>query len=235
MSNESSEKIEIDIETHSGFGPFVLKMSVTEAIAEDFNIAYEQIVDFGKEDEFVFSRAEEDSFSKRLTIPFDVLKGYSDFFQQTVSAYIKLAKGFKCDIFEDWKVVFTNAYVATIKNGDHIPSRSGSANQLSCISFIHESGDTSNSEIEIKLSMPGAKSPFYRDTFKITPKLRDMYVFPSCFQVSMSPVKSSEDFAIRIFEGWMEISEDIQDEWPLLHNAGDAKTLDEIMSVGDEE
>ena len=54
MENKAGDKIEIPIETHSGFGPFILQMSLTDAIAEDFNIAYEQIIDFGKEDEFYF-------------------------------------------------------------------------------------------------------------------------------------------------------------------------------------
>ncbi len=229
MENEKNDKIEIPIETHSGFGPFILQMSLTEAIAEDFNIAYEQIIDFEKEDEFSFSKAEKDCFSKRLTLPFDVLKGYSDFFQQTVSAYINIAKGFKCSMFENWKVTFTDAYIATLKSGDYISPRVGSPNGLSCISFIHESGDTSNAEVEIELSLPGTRSPFYRNAFKITPKLKEMYVFPSCFQISMSPVKSNQNFEIRVFEGWMNISDEERNEWPLLHKSDDPKTLDEAM------
>lgn len=235
MESKTEGTIEIQIETHSGFGPFILQMSLTEAIAEDFNIAYEQIIDFEKEDEFAFRKAEGDSFSKRLKLPFDVLKGYSDFFQQTVAAYIKLCKGFGSDMAENWKVVFTNAYIATLKNGDYISPRSGGADGLSCISFIHEGDEASNSEVEIILTAPGLKSPFYRNTFVITPELKSMYVFPSCFQISMNTINSNEDFEIRVFEGWMNISEDIQEGWPLLHDADNPKTLDEAMMVEGEE
>jgi len=239
MENKTSDKIEIPIELHTGFGPFIMQMSITEDIKEDFNIIVEQINDFDKQDQFKFIKEEDDAIHQRLIMPFDVLKGYVDFFQQTMSAYLSMARNNGAEVSNSWTVTFDDAYVAICKSGDFIHSRAGIQNQISCFAILSTTDEELLSECEIMLSLAGSGSKFYKSRLKISPKVGDMYVFPSSLNISMKPIKAGlvftdsgladENFEMRFFEGRLSISEKKTDEgWPLLHD-GEAVLLEEEL------